>query len=77
MSEDRTGDSPADLAERAARYRKDDPAFARWAAGYGPIRHDPATQVKVRALVDALAYLGERQERAVASGPEHGGGDAG
>jgi phosphoketolase len=46
------------LAEQAARYRQDDPDFARWAAGYGPIQHTPATQVRIRTLIDALARRG-------------------
>jgi phosphoketolase len=37
-----------------------DAAFARWAAGYGRIRHTPATKARVRAMVDALATAGVR-----------------
>lgn len=37
-------------AERAAGYRQDDPAFARWAAGYGLIQHDDETQIRVCEL---------------------------
>ncbi len=48
------------VAEQAALHRKRDPAFARWAAGYGPIRHSPLTQVRVRALVDLLVERGVR-----------------
>jgi len=37
-----------------------DPAFQRWAAGYGPIRHTPATRANVRALAARLAAEGRR-----------------
>ena len=30
------------------------PTFARWAAGYGAIRHSPSTRARVRAMVRAL-----------------------
>lgn len=40
------------LAERAAFYRTEDPSFARWAEGCGPITHSPLTQVRIRALAD-------------------------
>jgi len=48
------------IDEEAALYRKSDPAFARWAAGYGPIHHSPETQVRVRAMGDLLAARGIR-----------------
>jgi phosphoketolase len=37
-----------------------DDARARWAAGYGPIRHTPVTQRRVAAMVQALARRGVR-----------------
>src|SRR3990172_6731754 len=48
------------IDEEAALYRKNDPAFARWAAGYGPIHHSPETQVRIRAMGDLLAARGIR-----------------
>src|SRR4030066_1316636 len=48
------------INEEAALYRKSDPAFARWAAGYGPIHHMPETQVRIRAMGDLLAARGIR-----------------
>lgn len=42
-------------SERAGLYRKNDPAFALWAAGYGAVRHTSVTQVRVRAMADLLA----------------------
>ncbi len=42
------------MAERAAGYRQDDPAFARWAAGYGLIQHDDETQIRVHELTRYL-----------------------
>ena len=48
------------IDEEAALYRKSDPAFARWAAGYGPIHHSPETQVRIRAMGDLLAARGIR-----------------
>jgi phosphoketolase len=33
------------------------PTFARWAAGYGAIRHTPSTRARVRAMVRALPAL--------------------
>src|SRR4030043_2075967 len=48
------------IDDEAALYRKSDPAFARWAAGYGPIHHSPETQVRIRAMGDLLAARGIR-----------------
>ena len=39
---------------RPAR-RHTDPTVARWAAGYGPIRHTPLTRARVRAMAERLA----------------------
>jgi phosphoketolase len=41
----------------AQAHRAADPDFARWAAGYGVIRHDPLTQVRIREMVDELVSL--------------------
>lgn len=48
------------IADQAALYRKNEPTFARWAAGYGPIQHKPETQVRVW---DIAALLGARGVR--------------
>jgi phosphoketolase len=45
-------------SEQAAVYRKSDPGFARWAAGYGPIRHRPLTQVRAWAAAQLLSARG-------------------
>lgn len=44
---------------RAAMLCANDPAMAAWAAGRGPIRHDPLTQLRVHALVNALLEGGQ------------------
>ena len=44
-------DETVSIAERAAQYRRDDPGFAKWAEGYGVIRHREETQVRVGELV--------------------------
>jgi phosphoketolase len=41
----------------AEAYRGGDPDFARWAAGYGVIKHAALTQVRVREMVDELVAL--------------------
>src|SRR5690606_29929322 len=46
------------ILELADAHRQADPAFAHWAAGYGVIRHDPLTQLRVRQMVDELVALG-------------------
>jgi phosphoketolase len=43
---------------RARRLREAHADFADWAEGYGVIRHDPLTQVRVHAWVDELAARG-------------------
>ena len=53
-------DTLRSAARQAAAHRAQDPAFARWAAGYGRIRHTPATQVRVHAMARDLASLGVR-----------------
>ena len=47
------------VAERAALLRSHDEAFARWAAGYGPIRHSDLVQVRVAEMVSLLAQRGQ------------------
>src|SRR4030042_4914528 len=48
------------IDEQAALYRKSDPAYARAAAGYGPIQHSPETQGRIRTMADLLAARGIR-----------------
>ncbi|WP_447980035.1 phosphoketolase family protein [Candidatus Nitrospira bockiana] len=44
-----------DTAQQAAYYRQRHPRFARWAAGYGAIRHTDQTQVRVHDMAGRLA----------------------
>lgn len=46
------------LAEQAAQHRNDDPLFARWAEGYGVIRHSDTTQVRIHELAASLGDHG-------------------
>src|SRR3546814_21115922 len=46
------------ILELADAHRQADPQFAHWPAGYGVIRHDPLTQLRVRPKVDELVILG-------------------
>lgn len=46
------------IKHRAALYRNADPAFAKWAAGYGVIRHDDHTQTRVYKMAHHLALKG-------------------
>ena len=41
-------------SEQAATYRESDETFARWAQGYGVIRHNDETQLRVQQLVRSL-----------------------
>lgn len=45
-------------AERAAHYRNSDPTHARWAQGYGVIRHSDETQVRLYELAKSLSDRG-------------------
>lgn len=54
------------IEDLAAAHRQADPAFAHWAAGYGVIRHDPLTQVRVRGMVEGLVALGRMPDAATA-----------
>jgi len=49
---------------RPAR-RHTDPTVARWAAGYGPIRHTPLTQARVRTMAERLRLQHEDLEAQV------------
>jgi phosphoketolase len=51
-------DQRAAVKSQAARHRTEDPAFAAWAAGYGVIRHDDLTQVRVHGMVASLVASG-------------------
>jgi phosphoketolase len=46
------------IKERAALYRKQNPVFARWAAGYGVIMHEDITQVHIYKMADLLRLRG-------------------
>lgn len=48
------------LAERAAELRAADPQFARWAEGYGVIRHSDETQVRIHELAASVTGSGSR-----------------
>ncbi len=52
------------ITELAAICRKQDTAFAEWAAGYGVIRHEDATQVRVYEMVDLLQQRGVVRDKA-------------
>lgn len=45
-------------AERAAHHRREDPAFARWAQGYGIIQHSDETQIQIYELARSLSDRG-------------------
>jgi phosphoketolase len=51
------------IRERAALYRARYPAFAEWAAGYGVIRHDDLTQVRVHEMANLLQQRGTVRRR--------------
>lgn len=53
------------LRALAAQHRAREPAFAEWAAGYGVIRHDDLTQVRVHAMVAELVAAGSLHEPSV------------
>ena len=54
------------ILELADAHRQADPAFAHWAAGYGVIRHDPLTQLRVRQMVHELVALGRTPDAGTA-----------
>lgn len=45
-------------AEQAAQYRRKDSMHARWAEGYGAIRHNDETQVRLYDLAQSLTGRG-------------------
>jgi phosphoketolase len=47
----------ADITTQAARYRAEYESFARWAEGYGVIRHSALTQVRIHQLEQRLMAL--------------------
>ena len=50
------------VEQLAMAHRQADPAFAHWAAGYGVIRHDALTQVRLGEMVSELVALGHVPE---------------
>src|SRR5688572_752487 len=58
MNEDEQPASDPRIGERAALHRRREPGFARWAEGFGLIRHLPLTQVRVHDMVDDLEAAG-------------------
>lgn len=54
----------ARISARAEEARTRDTAFAAWARGRGPIRHDDFTQVRILDLATALADAGRIPDRA-------------
>lgn len=42
------------IAQRAAKYRENNAVFAQWAKGYGVIRHEDQTQVRIYELIESL-----------------------
>ncbi|MGH7872322.1 MAG: xylulose 5-phosphate 3-epimerase, partial [Candidatus Binatia bacterium] len=50
----RARESISQVKERAAQSRVGDPDFARWAKGYGAIRHTDVTQMRVREMESRL-----------------------
>jgi phosphoketolase len=59
-------DRESETARKAADCRAGDPVFARWAEGYGPIKHDYETQVHIHALAHALVADGRIADRSAA-----------
>jgi hypothetical protein len=54
------------ILQLADAHRRADPAFAHWAAGYGVIRHDPLTQLRIRQTVHELVALGRTPDAGTA-----------
>jgi phosphoketolase len=50
------------IKERAKLYRRQNPEFARWAAGYGVIEHTDLTQVRIHEMADLLKVKGAVDE---------------
>ncbi|OHB64485.1 MAG: xylulose 5-phosphate 3-epimerase, partial [Planctomycetes bacterium RBG_13_62_9] len=51
------------IQNRAAMYRQQNPAFARWAAGYAVIEHSDDTQVRIYEMAEQLAMAGVVQSK--------------
>lgn len=51
------------VEDHAAEFRRVDALFARWAAGYGVIQHDPLTQVRVDAMLRRADERGQSPDR--------------
>jgi phosphoketolase len=51
---------PSQAAIEAAELRSTDPAFARWAEGYGVIQHSDLTQVRIHQLAQRLSEAGQQ-----------------
>lgn len=52
------------IEQFATERRHADPDFAAWAAGYGVIRHDPLTQVRISEMVAGLVASGRLPDAA-------------
>jgi phosphoketolase len=55
MSEQQPQILERDVAAQAARHRQENAKLARWAEGYGQIRHTDLTQLRVYEMADRLA----------------------
>ena len=58
------------IEQAAAAWRSGNPLFARWAAGYGVIRHDPLTQQRIGSLLETRVAPEQRShwlERLIAA----------
>jgi len=58
MARQKKADKLQRIKQRAALYRRQNPNFAKWAAGYGVIRHNDLTQVRVYKMADHLSLQG-------------------
>lgn len=58
MAVEQRTDTLERIQHRAALYRKQNQAFANWAAGYGVIRHSDETQVRIHEMAEHLALGG-------------------
>lgn len=60
VDEPKNNTRPDDVVTLAARIRGENAELARWARGYGAIRHTDLTQVRIHQLERRLAALGQR-----------------
>jgi phosphoketolase len=51
------------IKQRSALYRRQNPNFAQWAAGYGVIKHSDLTQVRVYKMADHLSLQGLSRDK--------------